>query len=68
MDTQKFSDVEYRVKFMKGYWEFINSNQVQGIPVFDVDKAEKSIRKQHAKHYGLDSKYDGKGNLRELTY
>lgn len=64
METTYFGDVETRVKFARGYCKAMNSMQVAGVPFLDPDKAEKSIRKQVAKYYNLDNKYDGKGNLR----
>jgi len=67
MNKQYFGNVEERVEFMKGYWEVVQNNTQLGFPVFDKDKAEKAIRKQHARFYGETSKYDGKGNLKEAV-
>lgn len=68
----KYNDVEHQVKVAAGYVHAVNqiSQQKEGVvaPILDTDKIERSIRKRHAKFYGLDSKYDGKGNLRSLTY
>lgn len=71
--TAKFSDVESRVRFGVGYANAINQmnrdqSGVAVAPVFNTAAVERRIRKQHAKFYGLDSKYDGKGNLRSLPY
>lgn len=75
MLTKQFNDVEQRVKFATGFCNAqnqiitqVNADQGYVAPQIDVEKVERSIRKQHAKFYGLDSKYDGKGNLRELPY
>lgn len=71
----KFADVERRVELASGYVAAMNQIREQlfkdkGIfqPSVDGAKIERSIRKQHAKFYGLDNKYDGRGNLRELPY
>ena len=72
MVTQRFSDVESRVRFGVGYANAMNQMYRDQFgymkPFIDLSKVERSIRKQHAKFYGLDSRYDGKGNRRELTY
>lgn len=75
MLTNKFSDVEGRVSHATGFLTTQNSiimkmNQDHGFTnsLVDIDRAERVIRKQHAKFYGLDSRYTGKGNLRELPY
>lgn len=75
MLTKKFNDVESRVKHATGFLTAQNSiimqmNQDHGFTnsLIDIDRAERAIRKQHAKFYGLDNKYDGNGNLRELPY
>lgn len=72
MNSTKFNDVERRVKFSTGYARALNhmAKDEFGLakPQVNVEKVERAVRKQHAKFYGLDSKYDGKGNRRELTY
>lgn len=71
----QYSNVEHQVKVAAGYVAAINriteqQDKDNGTmrPLIDQDRIERGIRKRHAKFYGLDSKYDGKGNLRELTY
>lgn len=69
MQKQQFSDVESRVEFMKGYAQYINAMAERtGTTGIDPARHERSIRKQHAKFYGEDSKYDGKGRLRTQPY
>lgn len=74
--TTRFSDVESQVKTAAGYVAAMNRIIEQqdkdsgGMmrPLVSQERIERGIRKRHAKFYGLDSKYDGKGNLRALPY
>lgn len=68
-DTSYFGDVEASVDFMKGFASFVNSKaQKEGGTYVSSELYERSIRKDVAKFYGNDSKYDGKGNKRTLPY
>jgi len=71
VDVQYFGDLDSKLAVAKGYVNGVNAyNQVMsekdGIfrTMLDVDKAHKSITKAHNKFYGLDNKYDGKGDLK----
>lgn len=67
--VSQFSDVGGRVDFMHGYVQFINSlAREEGKPLTSPRPLERHIRKSHAKFYGNDSKYDGKGDEQNLPY
>lgn len=67
MNKTYYGDVEQRVEFARGYINAVNAMEKTGV-YLSADAAERHIRKTHAKAYGIDSKYDGKGNKRELPY
>lgn len=63
--VQYFGNLDEKLKFASGYIKMFNDVAMQqGKPQVDVDVAMKRIGKQHNKFYGMQSKYDGKGNLR----
>lgn len=66
METIYFGDVDKRVEIAKGMCMAFNNLYGKNgkMPHLDINNIEKSIRKQHAKFYGMDSRYDGKGNKR----
>ncbi len=69
--VQYFGNLKEKLSVSSGYVNAVNSfsrmqTEQDGIlrPTLDSEAAHKAIIKQHNKFYG-NSKYDGKGNLRE---
>lgn len=71
VNVQYFGNLQEKLAVCQGYVRGVNAfNAMQtkqdGIlrPSLSAEDTHKTIRKQHAKFYGEDNKYDGKGNLR----
>lgn len=45
-----------------------NANPRNAMQQLDPARVARAVKKDHAKFYGLDNKYDGRGNLRALPY
>jgi len=63
--TYNFSDVKYVRNQILQFCTAVNSQRSIEEPKLDAQKIIQTAMKRIAKHNGLRSKYDGKGNLRE---
>ena len=71
VNVSYFGDLQEKLNFSSGYVRAQNSQNeflesLDGIlrPRMDEDVSHPAIIKAHKKFYGLDNKYNGKGNLR----
>lgn len=71
MNVLRFSDLEQKVKNGEqlamqhnAFASKLFQTTGQVLKRYDLLDVKWSIIKQHMRHYGLTSKYDGKGNLR----
>lgn len=71
MNVLQFSDLEQKIKNGEqlalrhnAYASQLMATTGQVLKRYDLLDAKSCIIKTHMKHYGLTSKYDGKGNLR----
>lgn len=60
-----FGDLDSKLDLCTGYVRMYNQiAQEKNQPQLNMIRALEILRKQHDKFYGMDNKYDGKGNLR----
>lgn len=71
METSYFGNLNHKLAVAEGYINALNAfsrmqTEQDGIlrPTISGEQEFKAIIKQHKKYYGLQSRYDGKGNLR----
>ena len=63
--TYNFSDVKYVRNSIIQFVQAVNAGRSLEEPKLDAQAIISTAMKRIAKHQGLRSKYDGKGNLRE---